>query len=104
MSGRTAGVRLNPRCPAASCYDGGMRVRLKLDEDLAVRLRAEAQKTGKPLGTVVGEVLRDGFKARASARIRRPFKVKARPMGLRPGLNLDCISALTEQLEGPFYR
>lgn len=37
-------------------------------------------------------------------RKREAFRVKARPMGLRPGLNLDCVSDLIEQVEGPLYK
>jgi hypothetical protein len=33
-----------------------------------------------------------------------PFKVTARPLGLRPGLNYDCVSKLLEEAEGPDYR
>jgi hypothetical protein len=34
----------------------------------------------------------------------RPFRVKARDMGLRPGINIDKVSVLLDQLEGPEHK
>lgn len=35
----------------------------------------------------------------------KPFKVVARDLGqLRPGLSLDCVADLIEQVEGPLHR
>ena len=78
-----------------------MRTTLTLDEDVATRLKAEARKTGKPLKAIVNETLRDGLVSRRPGKKLPPFRVKARPMGLRPGLNYDCISALLEYLDEP---
>jgi hypothetical protein len=30
--------------------------------------------------------------------------VRARNMGLRPGLSLECIAGLLDQVEGPLHR
>ena len=54
----------------------------------------------------VAEPTRDalaGFDSSAS-RDRPPFHVEARPMGLRPGIELDDISRRLERLEGPEHR
>ena len=49
--------------------------------------------------------LKNLFRKKAEPpREREPFRVRARPMGARPGLNFDCISDLIEQVEGPFYK
>lgn len=81
-----------------------MRTTLTLDEDVAAKLRSEARKKGKPFKQVVNEALRQGLVVRTATRKSTPFRVKARPMRLRPGLSLDSISDLIEQVEGPFHR
>lgn len=81
-----------------------MRTTLTLDDDVAAKLKSDARKTGRPFKTLVNETLRDGFALREARRKQPPYRVKARPMGLRPGLSLDSISALIEQAEGPFHR
>jgi hypothetical protein len=81
-----------------------MRTTLTLDEDIAAKLKAETRQSGKPFKQVVNEMLREGFLARRSRKKLPPFKVKARPLGLRPGLNYDCVWKLIEEAEGPDYR
>jgi hypothetical protein len=81
-----------------------MRTTLTLDEDVAAKLKAESRKTGRPFKQVVNETLREGFFARKTREELPPFKVKARPLGLRPGLNYDCVWKLLEEIEGPDYR
>ncbi len=82
-----------------------MRTTLTLDEDVAAKLKAEVRKTGKPFKQVVNETLREEL-ARPTKPGKKlpPFKVKARPMGLRPGLSYDCIGALLEYLDEPDRR
>jgi hypothetical protein len=81
-----------------------VRTTLTLDDDVAAKLKAESRKTGKPLKQVVNDTLREGFFARKSKKDLPPFKVKARALGLRPGLNYDKIGELIEEAEGPFHR
>jgi hypothetical protein len=61
------------------------------------------QKSGKSFKETVNETLRRGLHA-APAVKKKPFKVRARDMGLRPGLNYDKPWVLLEQLEGPDYK
>jgi hypothetical protein len=82
-----------------------MRTTLTLDEDVAVKLKAEARRTGRPFRTVVNETLRRGLASRPPAAARTPFRIAARDLGeLRPGLSLDNIGDVLEQLEGPLHR
>ena len=81
-----------------------MRTTLTLEEDVAAKLRAEVRKSGRPLKQVVNEALREGLAKRPAKEKVPPFKVKARRMGLRPGLSYDCIGELLEQIEGPLHR
>lgn len=82
-----------------------MRTTLTLDEDVAARLKAEARRTGKTFKDTVNDALRRSL---STSRRRSPearFRVEARDLGrLRPGLSLDNVSDLVEQVEGPQHR
>lgn len=82
-----------------------MRTTLTLDEDVAVKLHAEARRTGRSFREVVNESIRRGLATRQRARSAAPFKVTARDLGnLRAGLDLDNIAELLERVEGPLHR
>ena len=81
-----------------------MRTTLTLDDDVAAKLRAEARQSGKPVKQIVNDCLRLGLSARSKAASVPPFKVKTRPLGLRPGFSYDCVWKLIEQIEGPLHR
>jgi hypothetical protein len=81
-----------------------VRTTLTLDEDVAIKLRAEARRSGEPFKQIVNRVLRLGLNTQAQVKSLPPFKVKARPLGLPPGLSYDNVEELLEQLEGPFHR
>lgn len=75
-----------------------MRTTLTLDDNVAAKLRSEVRRTGKPFKQVVNEALRASF---CHPRRSTPFKVKPKDLGeLRPGMSLDKIGELLEQLEG----
>jgi hypothetical protein len=80
-----------------------MRTTITLDADVAAKVKTEMRFTGKSFKETVNSLLRRGVTARQHDK-DEPFRVIARPMGERPGLNFDCISDLLEQLEGPFYK
>ena len=71
---------------------------------MAVKVKAEVRRTGHTFKQTVNDLLLAGLTRRAQVRAVKPFKVHARAMGLRPGLNFDKISELLDQLEGPFHR
>lgn len=82
-----------------------MRTTLTLDDDVAAKLKAEARRAGRPFRDVVNDVLRRGLASPRAVGRREPFKVKTRDLGdLKPGLSLDNISELIEQIEGPLHR
>ena len=81
-----------------------LRTTLTLDEDVAAKLSEETRRTGKSFRQVVNEMIRFGFAVRQNQVTVEPFVVRARPLGLPPGLSYDCVDRLLEQLEGPFYR
>lgn len=79
------------------------RTTLTLEDDVMARLREASRRTGRPLKAVVNDAIRAGLSAKTAGR-RRPFRVEAQAMGLRPGVDLDDISGLLERLEGPEHR
>ena len=82
-----------------------MRTTLTLDDDIAERLRREVHRTRRSLREVVNEVLRAGLATRREARPKEPFRVATRDLGeLRPGLSLDNVADLLDQVEGPGHR
>jgi hypothetical protein len=82
-----------------------MRTTLSLDEDVAAKLKAESQRSGRAFRAVVNDVLRRGLASRAPQSPGRPFRVVARDLGaLRPGLALDNVADLLETVEGPLAR
>lgn len=80
-----------------------MRTTLTLDDDVAAKLKAESRRAGRPFRDVVNDMLRRGLASQRAAS-RKPFKVKARDLGLKPGLSLDNVAELLEQVEGPTFR
>jgi len=82
-----------------------MRTTLTLDEDVAANLKSESRRSGRPFREVVNEALRVGLAARRTARRRPPFNIAARDLGdLKPGLSLDNVAELIEQVEGSLHR
>lgn len=69
---------------------------------MATRLKAEAQRSGRPFKDVVNECLRQGLAQRSPARASSRFSVKTRDFGESlPGVSLDNIGELLQQVEGP---
>ncbi|HEV2100861.1 MAG TPA: hypothetical protein VGR45_18290 [Stellaceae bacterium] len=82
-----------------------MRTTLTLDDDVAAKLRTEARRGGRPFREVVNETLRRGLDSRRATDRPRRFTATVRDLGnLKPGLSLDNIAELIEQLEGPPHR
>lgn len=79
-----------------------MRTTLTLEKDVAARLKAEAQRSGRSFKDVVNECLRQGLAQQAPARSPGRFSVKPRDFGgVRPGIALDNVGELLQQVEGP---
>jgi hypothetical protein len=81
-----------------------MRTTLKLDEDVLDKARALATQRHLPFRAVVNEALRLGLAEVAKPARQRPYRTRARPLGLRKGHSLDNISDLLAQAEGEDYR
>ena len=82
-----------------------MRTTITLDEDVAAKLKSLARRTGRAFRDLVNDTLRRGLARPPASPLRGPFRVKARDLGsLRPGLSLDSVADLIEQVEGPLHR
>ncbi len=78
-----------------------MRTTLTLDDDVAARLIELQRRKGLAFKDAVNEVLRRRLEVELSqTAVIKPFKVIARPMGIKPGLNYANIGELLEQMEG----
>ena len=82
-----------------------MRTTLTLDDDVAAKLKAESRRVGRPFREIVNETLRRGLATRRVGAQRPAFKIAPRDLGdLRPGLSLDNVAELIEQVEGSLHR
>jgi len=81
-----------------------IRTTITLDDDVHAKLKAEMRKSGESFKETVNEILRAGLLAQQTAQKRKPFKVRAKDMGLKPGYSLDKPWDLIEEIEGPGYR
>jgi len=82
-----------------------MRTTLTLDEDVAVKLKVEARRAGRPFREIVNDTLRRGLASRRATAQRQAFKVAVRDLGdLKPGLTLDNVAELIEHVEGSLHR
>lgn len=76
-----------------------MRTTLTLEPDVALAIRQEMRRRGKTLKTVVNERLRSGLRSGDRKSGLPPFRVKARHLGLRPGIDPDKMNQLNDELE-----
>ena len=81
-----------------------MRTTLSVDDDVAAQLKVEGRLSGRPFREIVNETLRAVWRSGIMAR-RQAFKITIRDLGdLKPGLSLDSVAELIEQLEDSPHR
>jgi hypothetical protein len=78
-----------------------VRTTLTLEDDVVEQLKREMRATGEPFQAVLKSCIRRGLRQGLAGREQPAFRVQSREMGLRPGVSLDKIGALLEQIEGP---
>ena len=81
-----------------------MRTTLTLDDDIVASLKIESKKSGKSFREILNHFLRIGLNSSRQPKNSKPFRVRTRKLGPRPGLNFDNISELLEQVEGPLHK
>lgn len=72
---------------------------MTLEKDLALALREEARRSGRPLKRIVNETLRAGLAARKAPAGRRYRLSPVSLGGVLPGIDLDKALRLAEALE-----
>lgn len=76
-----------------------MRTTLTLDPDVAERVRREVHRRGTTTKELINDALRAGL-AMAGKPVRpKPFRVKPHSFGFRPGVDLDRLNQLSDELE-----
>jgi hypothetical protein len=80
-----------------------MRTTLTIDDDLAGLLKRRARELGLPFKEVVNRTLRAGLGAQAKPRQRTAPKTIPHAFGFRPGIDLDKLNQLVDELEAETY-
>jgi hypothetical protein len=77
-----------------------MRTTLTLDPDVATKAKRGAAKLRKPFKEVINTALRIGLDEVLKPPAAKPYRTKARPLGLRRGFSYDNIGELLARAEG----
>jgi hypothetical protein len=81
-----------------------MRTTVTLDADVAAQLEKEMRASGKGFKEALNDAVRQGFSRRRQISEIEPFVVRARPLGVVPGLDYSRVGELLEVAEGPEHR
>ena len=76
-----------------------MRTTLTLERDVADRLKMEIRKSGKAMKAVVNDALRRGLGLAGKPARPEHFEVRPHAFGFKPGIDLDRINQLADELE-----
>lgn len=76
-----------------------MRTTLTLDDDLAGLLKRRARELGIPFKEAVNRTIRTGLGEAAADRPRAAPKLISHSFGFRPGIDLDKLGQLSDELE-----
>ena len=79
-----------------------MRTTLTLEDDLAAVLEERAGKLGVSFKEVVNQAIRQGL-GQPAAGHGTPPKTKPHHFGFRPGVDLDKLNQLTDELEAEAF-
>jgi hypothetical protein len=80
-----------------------MRITLTIDDDLAGLLKRRARELGVPFKDVVDLTLRAGLGEEAKAGRCPEPKTIPHAFGFRPGIDLDKLGQLADELEAEAY-
>ena len=76
-----------------------MRTTLTIDRDVAERLQKEMRRTGRGLKATINDALRRAL-GMAGKPPRPPrFEVQSHAFGVKPGIDLDRMNQLVDELE-----
>lgn len=80
-----------------------MRTKLTIDDDLVGLLKRRARELGVPFKDVVNRTLRAGLSEQATPRRRPGPKTIPHAFRFRPGIDLDKLDQLADELEAEAY-
>lgn len=80
-----------------------MRTTLTLDDDLAGLLKQRARELGVPFKETVNRTLRAGLGSASTARRGATPRTIAHSFGFRPGIDLDKLGQLADEMEAEAY-
>jgi len=77
-----------------------MRTTVTIDDDVVRELKARVRRSEKSFKEVLNDSLRLAFsQLRSSSRHQRRFRVKPHRSAFRPGVDLEKLNQLVDQLE-----
>ena len=76
-----------------------MRTTLTIDDDLAGLLKERARELGIPFKEAVNRAIRAGLGEAAKTRRGKPPKTVPHSFGFKPGIDLDKLGQLADELE-----
>lgn len=76
-----------------------MRTTLTLEPDVAQRLKSRVRTEGVTLKAAVNRALRAGLAVEDRKQTRKRFVVKPHHGGLMPGINIDKINQILDEME-----
>jgi len=80
-----------------------MRTTVTLDPDVEQLLRDAMQRYRQSFKEVLNQAIRKGLSTGAAATEESPFVVRARPMGLRAGVDGGRLNQLADELEAESF-
>lgn len=80
-----------------------MRTTLTIDDDLAGLLKRRAREAGVPFKEAVNRALRAGLGEAAKPRRGKAPRTMPHSFGFRPGVDLDKLGQLADELEAEGY-
>jgi hypothetical protein len=81
----------------------GMRTTLTIDDDVAGILKRRARELGLPFKEMVNRTLRSGLGEQAKRPQHKAPKTIPHAFGFRPGIDLDKLNQLADELEAEGY-
>jgi hypothetical protein len=76
-----------------------MRTTLTFEPEVAERLRQEMHRTGRSMKALVNDALRLALGMAGKPAPRPRFEVRPHAFGFKPGIDLDRINQLVDELE-----
>jgi hypothetical protein len=77
-----------------------MRTTVTLDEDVVRELKTRAKKADKSFKETLNDCLRLAFSiSRSPIRKMKPFHIRPHSSAFRPGVDIDKLNQLSDQLE-----